>query len=49
MQKKFIISAIVQDNENTVDETTVEAITELLKEALDMHCISYENLEVREQ
>ena len=49
MQKKFIISAIVQDDENTVDETTIESITELIKEALEMHSIGFENLEVREQ
>ena len=49
MQKKFIISAIVQDDENAVYETTIESITELLKAAFALHCIGFENLEVREQ
>jgi hypothetical protein len=49
MQKKFIISAFVQDDANAEDETIVEAITELIKEAFELHCIGIENIEVREQ
>lgn len=50
MKKKFIVKVIVSDNdEDSSLEDTVDSITKLVGEALSLHDIGYECLEVVEQ